>query len=43
MLSLVVKRLAEGPATMKLVEVVASNSRQRPLRLKVARSSVDLP
>ena len=43
MLSLVVKRLAEGPTTMKLAEVVASNSRQRPMRLKVARSSVDLP
>ena len=43
LLSLVVKRLADGPATLQLAEVGTRSSRQRPLPLRVVKGSVDLP
>jgi general secretion pathway protein D len=43
LMSLVVKRLAEGPASIKLVEVGTRSSRQRTLPIKVAKGSVDMP
>ena len=43
LLSLVVRRLAEGPASLELVEAGTRNSRQRILPVKVMQGSVSLP
>lgn len=43
LLSLVVKRLAEGPAMLQLAEVGTRSSRQRTLPLRVVKGSIDLP
>jgi general secretion pathway protein D len=43
LLNLVVTRLAEGPATLQLVEVGTRSSRQRALPLKVIKGTVELP
>lgn len=42
-LSLVIKRLADGPATLQLERVETRTSRQRQLPLKIAKGVVDLP
>lgn len=43
LLSLVVKRLADGPASIQLAEVGTRNSRQRLLPINVDKGTVDLP
>lgn len=43
LLSLVVRRLAEGPAMIEVVEMGTRNSRQRLLPVKIAQASVNLP
>ncbi|MBZ5506942.1 MAG: hypothetical protein LAO78_15915 [Acidobacteriia bacterium] len=43
LLNLVVKRLAEGPATLQLAEVGTRSSRQRALPLRVVTGRVELP
>lgn len=43
LLGLVVRRLAEGPASLELVEAGTRNSRQRILPVKIERGSVSLP
>jgi len=43
LLSLVVKRLADGAASIKLAEVGTRTSRQRALPIKVVKGNVDMP
>ena len=43
LLGLVVRRLAEGPASLELVEAGTRNSRQRILPVKIEQGAVSLP
>jgi general secretion pathway protein D len=43
LLSLVIKRLADGPASIQLAEVGVRSSRQRALPIKLVKNNVNLP